>query len=193
MTSFSYYHWKVLNWSDDNKFPELDTDKYVAFYDKYPLFMFAPRKLLEAQELNLCDIKGDNWAFEKKETRGSYPKTTKLLDLLGGYVNGDYPATEPGGVPPIEVVKINGEYFLQEGNHRLYLSKVLGREKILADVSEYDYSYLLKHSYLQEQPWGYAIVLDNGVHDVNQKQAEEYAMRKEEFTNKNMKEKAEKK
>lgn len=138
---------KIAIWQETESFPEIDCHKFIDFDTEFPCFQMAKSSEKKGQTIRLSDIWGSNWAFQKKEDRGRYPSATKLKWLLSGYTNYRNESW-PSPIPPVPVYKVLGGYYLDEGNHRLYLSKLLGRATILADVYEFDYEEFLKVAFL---------------------------------------------
>lgn len=165
---------KLIEWRETRDYPEIDLDKYVAFYNVYPLFVFAPYTIKEKIRIPIGKIYGDNWAFQSKRDRGSYPYSNKLDSLFKGYTGRKSYIYKKNSVPPVPVAKILDNYYLEEGNHRLYISKLLNRKTIIADVIEYDYKYLLKNSHL-ELFWDIPhIVFKNKAYQINDELKENY-------------------
>ena len=165
---------KIEGWADNDSFPEVDCHKYVDFYKKFPLFQFAKITVLKNVMVPIDDIYGDNWAFQNKNERGRYPSATKLRSLLSGYtkVNNDYWEKE---IPPVPIHKIFDKYYLDEGNHRLYLSKLLGMNTLLSDVYDYDYKSLVQSSKLDVFGTDHYIILqDCSIYPVGELEATEY-------------------
>lgn len=166
---------------DLNDFPAFDTDKYVDFYLEFPLYSIAPYVIKRNCMIAIDKIYGNNWAFEPKEKRGSYPRYSKLDSLLRGYTRTANTYFKNKNIPPVPLVKILGNYYLDEGNHRLYMSKLLGRKTLLADVIDVDYKYFLQNSYLKEFPYGFCIVYENSLYEVSDIEAKNYIKLKEKY------------
>lgn len=169
---------RIEDWAENGDFPEIDCHKYVDFYKKFPLFQFSKITVLKNIHVPVEAIYGDNWAFQSKGERGHYPSATKLRSLLSGYTNvsNDYWTKE---IPPVPIHKIFDKYYLDEGNHRLYLSKLLGRDTLLSDVYEYDYASLAKTSKLEVFGSDRYIILKNSsIYPVDGEEAKEFQSHK---------------
>lgn len=176
---------KLKEWEITRNYPEIDLDKYVDFYSVYPLFVLAPYTIKEKRKIPISKIYGNNWAFQDKQNRGSYPYSNKLKSLFDGYTKRKNNLFYKGRtIPPVPVVKIFGKYYLEEGNHRLYLSKLLNRKLILADVMEYDYEYFLKNSYLKFFGNIPCIIYENEVYQIENELTENYLKLKNVLENK---------
>lgn len=137
-TSITIEDW-IQQWSSLSNtfaFPVFDLDHYVDFYQLYPLFYLAPHTILHKQ-VSILQIYGNNWVFEAKETRGAYPRLHKLDRIIRGFC-------QKKEIPPIPLAGIMGFYYLEEGNHRLYASKWLGKSVIEAEVVAYNYPAFLR-------------------------------------------------
>lgn len=122
-------------------FPDLCPPHYKILEEAYPLFYKAKSEKLGVLELDCDKIIGGNWANLPQAECPGYPKARKVWDLLVGYLNMNerLEKTEEN-IPPIPVFKIKEDYFCREGNHRLYVSRLLGRKTIKANVVELDYT-----------------------------------------------------
>ncbi len=100
------------------------------------------------QDINVNDILGDGWANgeEKDCYPPGYPKVRKVAEILSGILWGSNYGR--GEIPPITVFRINGEHYSQEGNHRLYCTRLLGQETIKARVIEVKYKEMLRSARL---------------------------------------------
>jgi len=165
---------KLNEWAETGDYPEIDLDKYVPFYDTFPLFMLSPCTTKEKRRIPIDKIYGDNWAFQSKKDRGSYPYRSKLESLFKGYTGKGNVFYKGKPIPPVPVVKIFDKYYLEEGNHRLYICKLLNRKTILADVMEYDYKYFLENSHLESFRNIPHIVYENNVYMIDEKMKENY-------------------
>lgn len=139
---------KLMEWQETGEYPEIDLDKFVDFYSAYPLFTLAPCIIKNSKKIAIDKIYGSNWAFQNKQNRGNYPCSNKLNSLFYEYTKRNKKPMYRRQIPPVPIVKIFDKYFLDEGNHRLYICKLLNRKFILADVAEYNYKYFLDHSCL---------------------------------------------
>ena len=165
---------KISNWQEEGTYPEIDCNKFVDFDKEFPCFQMAKSSVKTEQTIRLSDIWGSNWAFQKKEDRGRYPSTTKLKWLLSGYTNFQNESWR-SPIPPVPVYRVLGGYYLDEGNHRLYLSKLLGRETILADVYEFDYEELLLGSKLLQYGDNFHMVIpDHSIYPVSKEEAKNF-------------------
>ena len=135
---------------NQNGFPDLCPSNYKYPEKEYPLYCLAPEKNIGIIEIECDKIIGGNWAnIPFAEINGGYPKPRKFVDLLRGYLNlNDQLKNTRDSIPPIPVYKIFDDYFCDEGNHRLYVSRLLKFETIKAEVLEFDYFTFLQNSYL---------------------------------------------
>jgi hypothetical protein len=150
-----------------NGFPDLCPPNYKNSQGTYPFYYYAKTKELGIIDVPCDKIAGDNWANLPKEMRDHYPKPRKFRDLLVGYLNlNEELKHTKESIPPIKVSKVMDDYFCDEGNHRLYVSRLLGFETIKAEVVEYDYLTLLKESYeYTSSPLEYYLALPDGEND----------------------------
>jgi len=81
--------------------------------------------------------------------------------LLRGYTQTENYHYKGKKIPPVPVDRILGGYYLTEGNHRLYVCKLLAKNTILANVTEYDYVHMLKNSTLHILENEYCFVIYN--------------------------------
>lgn len=128
---------------------------YSDILRDYPYYTKAPSKDIGIVNINIRNIKGDNWAFQSKKEMLHYPYKTKLRDIGLWYINNQ---TVHGRkeLPPVPVFKIFDEYYLMEGNHRFYLSNFLNRKTIRAICTEFDYkSFMDRHQlvYIKDAPY----------------------------------------
>lgn len=132
-----------------NGFPDLCPINWKHPTKEYPLHYFAPQKELGTIKIECDKIVGGNWANMPPGMRGNYPKPRKFWNLLAGYLNlNDTIHNTRDKIPAIPVYKIMDDYFCDEGNHRLYVSRILGFKTIKAEVVEIDYYTFLKNSYV---------------------------------------------
>ena len=129
-------------------FPDLCPADYKIPEKSYPLYTLAPHRRLGVMEVECQKIIGGNWANLPHSANPNYPKPRKVTDLLTGYLNlnDDFKDTR-SQIPPIPVFKIFDDYFCDEGNHRLYVSRLLQFKSIKAEVIEIDYLSFLKNSF----------------------------------------------
>lgn len=133
----------------ESNFPVYDTDKYIDLYKIYPMFRYAEYTTYE-DYIDVRDIRGDDWAFMLKEERGNYPKISKIKSIVDYYGGKVYYGNDD--IPPVPIRKVNGIYYLEEGNHRVYTLKYLldkglvKDHKIRVKVEEYDYNSFIKEA-----------------------------------------------
>lgn len=177
---------KLEEWKVSRDYPEVDTHKYIEFHLVYPMFTYAPYEIKNNRRIPIDKIYGDNWAFQNKENRGSYPYSNKLDSLFRGYTrkNNSWGIYANKKIPPVPVVKIFDDYFLDEGNHRLYLSKLLGRKTIVADVVEYDYEYFLKNSFIKTFGNTTCVIYDTYLYPIDEDYKENYLRLKDKIGDK---------
>jgi len=67
------------------------------------------------------------------QDRTGYPKINNLATILSGML---WKRSALGGsiIPHVPLIRINGEYYAQEGNHRIYAARLLGRKTQKAKV-----------------------------------------------------------
>lgn len=165
---------QLKKWEKAEDYPVIDMEKRKSAYSEFPCFIWAPNKTYE-EHVDIKNIFGDNWAFDKKENRGNYPRINKLFSILKGFLEID----GPNKVPPVPIIKIKGMYFLSEGNHRLYMSKLLKKKTLYAEVCEYDYDTFLLHANLIKFGESYRVVYNNSVHMVSEEEAATFEKLKE--------------
>lgn len=107
-----------------------DIDKFYPFDVAFPLFWYSRHTLKCDIRINIDKLKGNKWVFKSKVSRVGYPLNTNKKTTL------------------MPVFKVMGSYFVEEVNRRLYVSKLLNRKSILADILEYDYEYMLNQAVL---------------------------------------------
>ena len=178
---YLYQYAQTIRWYNGLATPPvLDSSRYFDYFYAFPFLNVAPKET-ELQTIPLDRIYGDNWAFMEKEERGHYPKVTKLQDLLSGYTevnNTQYKKTF-GNIPPVPVYNIGDGYFLSEGNHRFYLSNILGRTTIEAEVTKVDYGRFLQESTLHESG---AVIYEGEYHfPYSDRQTQNYQVVKEYY------------
>lgn len=148
---------------DTFNFPAFDEDKYLNLERKYPCYFHAKEKSRYIAEVNIALIVGDNWSFESVETRGNYPHISKIINILDAYAGIMHHNNNE--LPAVPIYKIRDTYFLEEGNHRLYVLKLLrslgltNQKTIKCDIFEFDYDSFLKES---------RIIHDNSTKEYNQ-------------------------
>ena len=136
----------MANKMDAKDYPEFDTDKNLDLFKTFPFYYEAGSERFEAY-INVSDIVGDNWAFDKIEDRGNYPRRMKIMSILDYYKGIRYRNQE---LPPVDIININDVYHLSEGNHRLYVLKwlehlgIIKNPTIKANIVKYDYDKFLK-------------------------------------------------
>ncbi|MGB9812387.1 MAG: hypothetical protein ACPLVF_01945 [Thermovenabulum sp.] len=138
--------------------------------------------LRRIEEVPCERILGNGWAnIPLEEVRGSYPKPSKVFRVLIGYLNLNSECRDTrNNMQPIPVYKIFDEYFCEEGNHRLYVARLLGLPKIKAEVYEIDYTEFLGKSKIFNYGGGYyiGVLKDNNdsyfLYPVDKEQAENY-------------------
>lgn len=141
-----------------NGFPNLSPSNYKNPTIEYPCFVFAPSINLGIQEVPVYKIIGSNWANLPKTQAPNYPKPRKVREILKGYLNiNEKLKNTADNMKPIPVYKIFDEYFCDEGNHRLYVSRLLKKSTIKAEVVEFDYKNFLLNSNLCHTNFGYYI------------------------------------
>lgn len=134
---------------NQNGFPNLCPKNHKDPYETYPLFHLAKCRHIGVMEVRCNAIVGGNWANRPEALQEGYPKPRKLQDLLVGYLNLNEKLKDTKSlIPPIPVYKIMDDYFCEEGNHRLYATRLLGFKTIKAEVMEYDYISFLKETRL---------------------------------------------
>jgi hypothetical protein len=174
---------------NQNGFPDLCPVNYKYPEREYPLYSLAPQKDIGIIEIECDKIIGGNWAnMPFAEIKGDYPKPRKFVDLLKGYLNlNDQLKNTRDSIPPIPVYKIFDDYFCDEGNHRLYVSRLLKFETIKAEVLEFDYLAFLQNSYLHETSMQTYIaypVKENGyaqLNEININEVHQYKKLKEKY------------
>ena len=175
---YKYFEALIEKYFQTHSFPTFDTDKRIEFHKEYPLFMFAPQTIKYQEMVDISNICGDNWAFDTIEMRGSYPQYSKLVSLLCGFTSTNNYYYQNKQIPPIPLVKIMGSYYMEEGNHRLYLSKMMGRRTIRADVVDVNYEDFLKDSFIKQDYNYWYIVYNNTVYEVDEIEANNYTLLK---------------
>lgn len=135
------------------------------------LCFLSPNIDMGILDVSLNSIYGDNWVFEPRHKRGSYPREHKLLSLLSRHSSNSLNELQ---IPPISLVKIGSKYFCSEGNHRLYISKLLNKKTIKASVIDYDYTFLLNNSNLIIKPYGTYISYNNMLEEISEEQLLSY-------------------
>lgn len=157
--------------------------------DDYPLWQLADQKNIGIRDIPCNEILGFNWANTPKHLiDGHYPKEHKVRLILAGYLNlNDDGEDTASKMEPIDAYHVMGTYFIGEGNHRLYVSRLLNRPTIRANVFEVDYEGLLRKSipYRQdnwlnigiEKPGSESYLL----HDVSKKAFQRYLELRELF------------
>jgi len=170
--SFNELRKEINNWRKNFSFPDISPEKFNSYYKEFPLWMCAKNIQKPNQMISLEKIYGDNWCFESKQTRGNYPKPSKLLSLLEGY-------EKNASIPPIDLYLIEGNYYFSEGNHRVYLSTLLGKKEILANVWEVFYDeFLHTSSIYREDSLGGVIEFEDELYEVDINDLRQYKKRK---------------
>lgn len=128
-------------------FPDLSPLNYKT-YEDFPLWQLAEQRELGVRNVPCDEILGVGWANTPRHLMsGNYPKPRKVRELLAAYLNlnedGKDTAVE---IEPIEIYRVMGICLTDDGNHRLYVSRLLGRPTIRAVVWEVDYEDFLKRS-----------------------------------------------
>lgn len=114
-------------------------------YRRWPMWTLADREEQLIRRVMLDKIVGDNWAND--QDREGYPKINKLATILAGML-WRMPAWGSKSIPPVPLILINGEYYAQEGNHRIYAARLLNRVTIKARVRNIKYNKMLSRSEL---------------------------------------------
>lgn len=171
-----------------NGFPDLCPTNYKYSEREYPLYCLVPQKNLGIFDIECDKIIGGNWANMPLAEVSGYPKPRKFTDLLMGYLNlNDHLRNTRDNIPPIPIYKIFDEYFCDEGNHRLYVSRILKFKTIKAEVLEFDYLAFLQNSYLHTTPLqdyiAYPISEDRyaSLNDVSADEIQQYIKLKEKY------------
>lgn len=163
-------------------FPDLCPPNWKDPYKEYPLFVFAHYKELGVLEIECDRIVGGNWANFPPELRGPYPHTGKFWSLLAGFLNlSDEDENTRDKIPLIPVFKIFDDYFCEEGNHRLYVSRCLGLKAIKAEVIEYDYYSLLTKSFIRKSEVQNYLAILNTESEAGKRYASLYPIDEEEM------------
>jgi hypothetical protein len=128
------------------QYPDLLSPIIMFRHIDYPGFFKAPRKNLGLRRVKLNQIVGDSWVNISLEVRRTvekfghlvnYPKQEKLLKVMLEMLG-----LRAGKNRPIDLIKINDHYFVDDGSHRIYAARLLELEEIEANVVEYDYEGL---------------------------------------------------
>lgn len=181
---------KIITEINENGFPDLCPPNWKQPEKEYPLFHLASQKDLGVLDVECDKIVGGNWANLPPQLRGPYPKPRKFWNLLAGFLNlTDQDKNIRNKIPEISVYKIFDDYFCDEGNHRLYVSRYLGLKTIKARVVEYDYHSFLKRSYVKKDhnlSWTYIAVLDTEtgntyLYDIDENAVKQYLKLKEKY------------
>lgn len=127
------------------RLPNLAPAKFYTDED-FPLWMLSDMQCVGIREIPCDQIVGTNWANLPDELiHGPYPKHGKLRRLLAGYLNlnpeGRDTASE---IPPFPLYHVLDFYFHNEGNHRLYASRLLGRPTVKVELWESNYLEMLR-------------------------------------------------
>lgn len=140
---------------DREGFPDLSPADYKISQDEYPWHHLAEYSYQGITDLDCNLIVGDNWCNIPKElVSGSYPKPRKVASILRGYLNlNEESKNTKKTMAPIPVEKILDHYFCGEGNHRLYVARLLGLKTVKVEIWEYNYLSLLKKCKIIESPY----------------------------------------
>ena len=128
------------------EYPDLISPTVMFRAIDYPGYFKAQKKFLGICKVKLDQIVGDSWVNiplkvrkteEKYAHLAHYPRTEKLLRVLQEMLG-----LRPKKSRPIDLVKINEHYFVDDGSHRIYAARLLKMDEIVANVIEYDYEGL---------------------------------------------------
>lgn len=150
----------MANNMDAKDYPVFDADKNLDLFETFPFYYEASSERYE-EYINVSNIVGDNWAFDKIEDRGNYPRRMKIMSILDYYKGIKYRGQE---LPPVDIININDVYHLSEGNHRLYVLKwlehlgIIKNPIIRANIVKYDYNKFLEEIALVEKDFNGEVV-----------------------------------
>lgn len=120
----------------------------ARFYtdDDFPLWNLSEMRYVGICELPCDQIAGTNWANMPDELIGGpYPKHAKTRRLLAGYLNLNEEGRDTASeIPPFPVYRVLDVYLNEEGNHRLYVSRLLGRPTVKVELYESNYLEMLR-------------------------------------------------
>lgn len=127
-------------------YPDLLSPITMFRHIDYPGFFKAPKKNLGICSVKLEQIVGDSWVNIPQKIRrtqekyghlANYPKQEKLLKVMLETLG-----LKDGKNRPVDLIKINEHYFVDDGSHRIYVARLLELVEISANVVEYDYEGL---------------------------------------------------
>lgn len=150
-----------------NELPILVQDSQIEDRDEmFPLFYdLCSGPVQTIEEVSIKDIRSGNnlnWFFDKRvEERGNYPQN-KIENIMKGILLGK------DELPPIELIYVDGHYYLGEGNHRLYVYTLLGYSTVTAKVERYEgYEEAIRK--IDFSKYKDAVIFNNTVYPVSQK------------------------
>lgn len=138
---------RQLNQLFEKEIPEVVLQPNKELKEIYPKYELIDKTETYNEMLDLNIIIGHNVSSSRERIYSNISRVQKAVPFI-----------IEGNKKPIDVHKIGENYYISDGKHRFYAHILLGKNKILAEVKEYNYSDFLSNHTLVKQGDDYLLI-----------------------------------